>query len=610
MTGRRERSWSALGLGLLLLLGSLGLVLPPAYAAATADLEISQTASPSPVGQGELLTWTIVVANHGPDDATGVEVNDNFNEYGTDSAELVSVTPSQGTCEILERTFNCSLGTVRSGSSATMTLTVIVLDTISIANVADVTSGTEDQNWDNNHVATSTPAGPAADLELDKTVEPATAAPGDSVTYTLELHNAGPSTATGVTLVDPLPAGLEDVGVEPSGSCSVASGEVSCSPGSLVSGGTFTATVTATVAASFAGTEIVNTASATATTIDPDLESNTATATVAIEAAAADLAVTKTLVTDPPVAGEPVRYTIAVTNEGPADAEGVELTDEFPAVLTDAVASPDLGTCEVTAGDLACDLGDLPVGVTATVTLDATLAASATGVLANTATVTSATPDPEEANDSSTATGTIATAADLAITKTASTSQATNGDEVTYTLRVRAHGPSTATDAVVTDELPADLSYVAGSCTTDRGTCSLADGVLAFDLGDLEPDAEVTLTYRVIVGEEATGEAIVNTAAVAATTPDPVAANDEASYTLNVEAAADLVLTKTVDAPQLVAGGPVTFVLTTRNDGPGTSTDLDLTDAVPAAVRVTGVTASDGACDSGTSNDVHCTLGS
>ncbi len=48
----------------------------------------------------------------------------------------------------------------------------------------------------------------AVDVSLAKTVEPATAKHGDTVIYTLTVTNAGPDTATGVTVTDKLPAGL------------------------------------------------------------------------------------------------------------------------------------------------------------------------------------------------------------------------------------------------------------------------------------------------------------------------------------------------------------------------------------------------------------------
>lgn len=592
-------------LGIILAAFSLGPAASPAFAAGSADMEITQTAAPTPVGQGAELTWAIVVTNHGPDDATGVEVNDNFNEFGT-STEFVSLTSTQGTCTNTSSTFNCQLGTVRSGGAATMMLTVKVLNTSSVVNVGDVTSSTSDPDWGNNHVSTAVPAGPSADLQLSKTASPASAAPGDTVTYTVTVRNAGPSNASGVELADSLPSGLENATVAPADACTVAGADVSCTPGSIASGGSFTATVTATIDPAFTGSRLSNAAGVVSTTIDPELSNNTATANVEVEAPAADLAVTKTTDTDPVVAGEPIRYTVTVSNDGPGEAVDATLSDPLPAELSDARANTDLGACTVAAGAVGCDLGTIPAGAAATVVVEATVASSATGQLTNTATATSSTPDPNPGNNTATSTTEITASADLTISKVASTAAATNGDPISYTLVVANDGPSDATGVTVTDPLPADLVY--DSCTTPQGTCAYAAGTLAYELGTLTAGQSVTLGYATTVSGLAPGARIVNTATVSSGTPDPVPANDSASYAVNVDAAADLSLTKTASPSPAVAGEPVTFTLTAHNTGPGVSENLVLSDAVPPTVHVTDVSPSAGACDSGTSNTVHCTL--
>ncbi|HSL64801.1 MAG TPA: hypothetical protein VK874_09100, partial [Gaiellaceae bacterium] len=50
---------------------------------------------------------------------------------------------------------------------------------------------------------------PAADLRITKTGSPAAVVTGETVTYTIPVVNGGPLTATGVAVVDTLPAGLQ-----------------------------------------------------------------------------------------------------------------------------------------------------------------------------------------------------------------------------------------------------------------------------------------------------------------------------------------------------------------------------------------------------------------
>jgi uncharacterized repeat protein (TIGR01451 family) len=54
----------------------------------------------------------------------------------------------------------------------------------------------------------------------------------------------------------------------------------------------------------------------------------------AASAQSADLAVTKTDILDPVVAGSNLTYTITVTNAGPNNARSVQLTDPVPASTT------------------------------------------------------------------------------------------------------------------------------------------------------------------------------------------------------------------------------------------------------------------------------------
>ena len=101
-------------------------------------------------------------------------------------------------------------------------------------------------------------------------------------------------------------------------------------------------------------------------------------------AAAAAVSADLSLKVDPPGAspGGAATATLTVANRGPAPGTGVVLTDTLPgATVTSATASQ--GTC-TTAGDtVTCDLADLPVGATATVTV----VASAPGELRHDASV-------------------------------------------------------------------------------------------------------------------------------------------------------------------------------------------------------------------------------
>jgi uncharacterized repeat protein (TIGR01451 family) len=132
----------------------------------------------------------------------------------------------------------------------------------------------------------------------------------------------------------------------------------------------------------------------------------------------ADLAVTKTDSPDPVAVGSTLTYTVNVTNNGPADATGVTLTDTLPAGVTFVSATPSQGSCTHSGGTVTCPLGTLANGAMASVTI--TVTPTATGILTNTASVTSATPDPQADNNSASASTGVDGTGCASVTATAS----------------------------------------------------------------------------------------------------------------------------------------------------------------------------------------------
>jgi uncharacterized repeat protein (TIGR01451 family) len=99
------------------------------------------------VSPGQTLTYTISVSNAGPADALAVTVTDPL-PSGT---SYISCAASQGTCANGSGTVTAALGTIPSGSTATLTITVTVVSPAgAITNTATVDSTTPDSNPDND----------------------------------------------------------------------------------------------------------------------------------------------------------------------------------------------------------------------------------------------------------------------------------------------------------------------------------------------------------------------------------------------------------------------------------------------------------------------------
>jgi uncharacterized repeat protein (TIGR01451 family) len=118
----------------------------------------------------------------------------------------------------------------------------------------------------------------------------------------------------------------------------------------------------------------------------------------------ADLKLTMTDAPDPVRVGANLVYTVTVTNQGPAAASGVMLSDVLPKNVSFVSAVPAQGSCSGTT-TVNCSIGSLGVGSVASVAI--TVKTRLRGTLSNIATTTATQVDPNGANNSATATTTV-----------------------------------------------------------------------------------------------------------------------------------------------------------------------------------------------------------
>jgi uncharacterized repeat protein (TIGR01451 family)/uncharacterized delta-60 repeat protein len=244
----------------------------------------------------------------------------------------------------------------------------------------------------------------AADLTLTKS-GPATALPGDTITYTLTLSNAGPDAAQNVVVSDTLPAPLSFASCTASagGQCAGSGNQRTVTFATMPSGGSASVTLRASVPLSIAdGTPITNTATVSTVPADPSPSDNTSTVKTVI-ANRADLFLTQRVTK---LANRQLGYTIDVQNLGSAAARSLVMNDPMPNGGTFVSVTAGPWSCVPlpvgSVGTLTCTLAELPSGATASVGFVAKATAPGSVDMANTASVSSAMFDPNAENNSAT----------------------------------------------------------------------------------------------------------------------------------------------------------------------------------------------------------------
>ena len=386
---------------------------------APVDLQVTKTDDFTARTAGQDVTYRVTVRNQSGIVITGVAVADVIPPQLTNATWIcngagASCTGS-GTGNINDTITLMPMGTAQYHITG-------IIDpafTGTLTNTATVTAppGWVDTNPANNSATDTTEVTAQASLIVTKSGPAGSPSAGDTLTYTVTLRNAGPSSAQNVSLTDVIPANTSFVSLAAAAgyTCSTpadgGTGTVTCTRAVLApsaTADTFTLVVRASGTAP-AGTVITNTAAVTTTTPESPPGDNSATAVTTL-ASQSDLIVTKSGPAGTTFAGGDLTYTITLRNAGPSDAQSVTLTDAIPANtrFVSFAAAPGY-TCATPAGNgtgtVTCTRAVLPPSpaadtFTLTVRVDRPAAAGTT--ITNTATATTTTPDPA-ANNSATA---------------------------------------------------------------------------------------------------------------------------------------------------------------------------------------------------------------
>jgi uncharacterized repeat protein (TIGR01451 family) len=278
-------------------------------------------------------------------------------------------------------------------------------------------------------------------------------------------------------------------------------------------------------------------------------------------------------------AGSDITYQITVFS-GPDTAENTTLSDTLPAGLTFvSVSAPAGWTCMTPAvgegGNITCTNPSLAASEGEIFTLVAHVPSDVTPgtFISNTAMGSTTTFDPNDENNSSTASTLVGdtVTADMTVQKTTAMSEVTAGSQMNYTILVRNNGPDTADNVTLQDVLPASLNFVAlaqpsgWTCMTPApGT----NGTVSCSRPSMLADVDDTFTLFVSVSPDTPVDTVINNLATVGTT------TAEASEENNGDTASS-----TVVAGPTAASGRIT----------GTIFDVHGNPVSGAVIRLSGV---------------------
>jgi uncharacterized repeat protein (TIGR01451 family) len=306
--------------------------------------------------------------------------------------------------------------------------------------------------------------------------------------------------------------------------------------------------------------------------------------------------------------GDLITYTVTVSNRSAQNLLSIDIQDLQPAGVTtlagadlsgvgciaDATVNPANNTYATT-----CSLAVLPAGESATATYQFTAPTTAATIVNHVKTGTLTT-FVSNATDTTTRVNQADLALELADIGAGHGVQP--GTPFTYSLRLSNAGPLAAQNLVLTDPLPAEVTFV--SADLPGGSCVETSGLVNCTLATLDVNATATATLTVTA--PAQGVILTHTAALSAATIDGYPTNNQSSLKTAVHAA-DLSLTQSASREIVEPKAPLTYSLEIRNDGPSVVSHLVLTDTLPDGAGFAGADLPGGSCAE-TGGTVTCTL--
>ena len=542
------------------------------------DLAVDKLVNNSVPKYLDMIEYTIVVVNDGPDKSFNVTVGDLL----PDGVKFIS---SNGQYNPVTGVW--FVGDLDANESVTLKIVVQVIKVGNITNNVNVTGTGHDTNLTNNNASVSVNVPESVLLNITKVANSTIIVAGENVGYTVVINNYGPSVASDVVLKD-IFSSNELLNLQYSlNGVDWLDYDESVSLGDINVGADVTVYFRAKVNGSVRG-DVLNIVNIT-TGVDDARGNFTDNETVNV-IANTTLVVIKDAEIKALNPGDTAHFVITVIAGGSSDSLNVKLEDILDAELLDIKSA----TYRINGGNLTdytqiISLGNMHTGSKIIVDIYAAILGTTGQDIFNCVNVTS-----DEHPEGNTSNTTIhVNIADLEIIKIVNNATPNYGDEITYTITVRNNGPDNSTNIKVSEVLADNFKFI--SANASKGYYDLTNGVWAVGNLTNNETAKLVITVKIVK----TGF-IQNNVSVNGTGFDPNVTNNNATVNITVPQTADLSVVKIVNVDRVSVGNRITYTIVVKNNGPDTALDVYAVDKLSDALKFVSYKVSVGVYDPAT----------
>ncbi|MBS0445526.1 MAG: hypothetical protein JSR59_06200 [Proteobacteria bacterium] len=424
---------------------------------------------------------------------------------------------------------------------------------------------------------------------------------GDQAIFTMTVANEGQYTADNLTIRNVTSqlstATLAVTCTAKNGATCPSATSATMTVSSMPAGGSLVFQITATSNLGASG-NVSDTMSVSSESTETNADNNTIT--VSAPVVSNDVSVTATAPAGPLVEG-PATFTMLVSNAGPDDAKSVVLattvsdTVTFVPSAVSCIANPNsisggpLAAVPTLQSDGTLLSSDIPAGASLTCSVPVTVKDATDGFAIVTMTAT-APGDSHSGNNAGTGSVSATLVNDVSVTGTAPAGPLV-GNTATFTMVVANAGPSTATQAVITNALSSSLTLASPiSCVPAGGATAPVlqpNGTLI--AASIPANAQLTCSINVNVLPGTNG-AVSDSMAVSVA-DDPKTGNNSATAVVQATLVnnVDVEVNPNTPPPASVpGGGTTTFGFVVSNTGPATASNVTLTNTLTANLAMNG----------------------